>query len=660
MSPIERLAVWLYERPRLRRAWRMCCALWCGAAWAVIAAPIAAAAPYQPSGPTVPSIASGQFLMAWTGLHDSYGVPVSDYFISTVSSLQASVYAFDQEHCGITQLGGCLEGGLAGFTAALSNLLGSGILALECAMLIFIGAGGIWFIKFALSAPWLSWLASLATPFVNSLNVMVDQLYVIPIALLVCCGFGGVIALTKGVGRGLGIIAGGFLVILLIYLLLRDPVSDMLGPNGVIGIGQYLGFVVAEGAVHNGPLASGGSGASLDALTSLLCDALLREPIQVINFNTVIDNNPACAGGWSAAIMTGQISAPANAMTSCGDPAALAYADQLGLGTAGWFLVVILVEFVVMLALVYIGFHVIAIGFKAFANVLVLVAAAPLAVAPGPPRRFGRRIGHKVIIDGVEMFATTTGLGVEAIILAEVTSGSVPGMTGMSSPLAKLMMMLLLAVFGAYAYHHMLVSFRHGHGLFGRVAKFGEDLYHLDYLEVTATNYSLSGLLRRRMYPDPTTSQLWPGPNSNYTPKDDRPQPVYIVESPPGRAAHPTPGGGPDGPGGSGGPDGPGGGSGGDGRSGTSGRGGPSGSSSPSGGVGRAFGAAAAAAAPEVAIPAEAGEAAAGAAAAGVGRTGSGRPSQGPGPEPPAPRPLGPGEPGWARPGDPPPLAPGR
>jgi len=560
MSRTDRLAAWLYERPRVRRAWRVCCALWCGAAWAVLAAPTAAAAPYAPTGPNV---GEGQPFMAWTGLHDSYGVPVSSYYISTVSAFTAAKDAVAAQPLGLSLFDplSWVDALVNGGTAAVSNILATGLLAVECALLIFIAAAGIWLIKFALSAPWLSWLASLANPFANSINVMVDQLYVIPIALLVCCGVGGVIALTKGMGRGLGIILGGFLIILLIYLLLRQPIHDMLGPDGVLGIGQYLGFMVAEGAVHNGPMAPGGGGAQLDALISLLCDALLREPIQMINFNTVVDDIPACANAWSGAIMTGQVAAPAQAMASCGDPGALTYASGLGLRTAGWCLVVILVELVVMFALVYIGFHVIIIGFKSFFNVLVLLVAAPLAVAPGPTRRFGRRSAHKLIIDMVEMLITTAGLGVLAIILAEVTSGSVPGLTGMTSPLAKLFMMLLLAVAGAIAYHHMLVSLRHGRGFWGTLhhwhsalGRFGSDQQYIDSLSVTATGYSLSGWRRRRMeYPDdsghplyraPKTSDLWP-PNANAKGKHHHPdhQPKGGADRP-GRAAHPAPGGG--------------------------------------------------------------------------------------------------------------------
>jgi len=318
---------------------------------------------------------------------------------------------------------------------------------------------------------------------------------------------------------------------------------------------------------------------------------------------------------------------------------------------------VILVEFVVMFALVYIGFHVIIIGFKSFFRVLVLVAAAPLAIAPGPTRRFGRRSAHTLIIDGVEMLATTAGLGVVTIILAEVTSGSVPGLTGMSSPVAKLMMMLLLAVAGAFAYHHMLVSFRgrrehHLGGPFERLAMAGRNLGYIDYLSVSATDYSLSGWRRRGKYHDPKAGDLWPGRDSNLDPDDDQPkgpQPVYIVDTP-GRAAHPTP----------------------DRSGGTAGNGSRSpGSSGASGRAGRAVGAAAAVAAPELEV-AELGGAAAGRFAQGaVGRPGRGPSAQhgpqptGAGASPSLPQPasppgsLGPGQPGWVRPGNPGPL-PGR
>ena len=148
MSPTQELVAWLYERPRLRRAWMVCCALWFGSVWALLTAPAAAAD-------------WGGTMMAWTGLQDSYGVPVSDYYVSVVSPTQAAAQTV-QASFGVepSSWGPAI---LSTLWAALSHAMAAGALAFESSWLVFMGAVGIWFIKFALSAPWLSWLASIAS-----------------------------------------------------------------------------------------------------------------------------------------------------------------------------------------------------------------------------------------------------------------------------------------------------------------------------------------------------------------------------------------------------------------------------------------------------------------------------------------------------------------
>jgi hypothetical protein len=553
VRPAQKLAAWLYERPQLRRAWKICCALWFGAAWALVVAP-AAAADYSYS-PTGPSIATGQVMMAWTGLRDTYGVPVADYFVSTVSPIQAGTYAFDQQHCGLSNLGGCVLGGMADVTSAMQNVLASGLLAFECALLIFIAATGIYFLQFALKAWWLTWLADLAQPIVSTLQAMVNDFYVMPIGLLACTGYGGVIALTKGRGRGLGIIAGGLLIILLVYWLLSEPIPEMLGPNGVLSIGQYLGFMVAEGAVNNGALVSGNGAAQMGSLISLLCTALLREPIQMINFGTVVDDIPGCASHWNAAIMSGQVSGPANAMVQCGASGALGYANQLGLGAAGWFLVVIFVEFVIMLCLLYVGFHVIGIGFKAFFNLLVLVVAVPVGVAPGPPRRFAKRKALNGIKDGVEMFASTGGLSIFVIMIGSVFSGQLPGVGVVSSPLGKTIFVLVITILGAYGYHVMLVDLRSGHGMLHWVKKARDAMVKahqfsqaLDYLSLFFTTRSLTARRRHRVM----TNAGIPPDEQPETKTSDQEYRAGYWRMPPGRTPPQPPGGGGGGGGGSG------------------------------------------------------------------------------------------------------------
>jgi hypothetical protein len=193
-------------------------------------------------------------------------------------------------------------------------------------------------------------------------------------------------------------------------------------------------------------------------LGAWLCDVLLRQQIQMINFGMVIDDVPGCATVWSAAVMAGDSAGPAHAMAGCA-PAALAHAQQLDIGTAGMFLAVIAVVSVVAFALIYIGFEVFRIGFKAFGHVLVIIPAAAVAVAPGPPRRFAARVAGRLVVHGVEMLAATAGLGVLLLVMSSVTRGAAAGTVGLTHPMAKLMVVLVLAVAGAFAFRYLLNGF---------------------------------------------------------------------------------------------------------------------------------------------------------------------------------------------------------
>jgi hypothetical protein len=427
---VQRFAVWLYQRPRLRRAFKATCALWFGTAWAVVGAPTAAAYVTPGTQPS-PLYVGGQDIMDWAGLVDNYGVPVSHYYLSVVSPVDAAANVFGQQIQGISGInpvewiGQALGAILAGIVTAFSGILVAIPLNIEVIILLAIGIIGIWFLEFTLSAPWLSWLATMAQPVVATLQQMVREFYVMPLGLLVATGYGGVIALTKGRGRGMGIIFGSYMIILAYYLFFSAPTEEVFGDNGVLGIGQHLGFIVAEGVVNNGALTAGNGAAQLGSLISLLCTTLLREQIQILNFGDVIDNINGCAGLWNAAIMTGNPFGPADAMQSC-DPAAFYYAATLSPVSIAWALVLIVIEFIIMLCLIYIGFHVVAIGFRSFFNLLTLVVAVPLAVAPGPTRRYAGRQVHRGIRDGLAMFAATGGLAVVAILIGSILSGA-PG-----------------------------------------------------------------------------------------------------------------------------------------------------------------------------------------------------------------------------------------
>ncbi|MEB3031780.1 hypothetical protein [[Mycobacterium] nativiensis] len=442
----ETLAAWLYTHPRVRRVWLMFQLIWGGSLLAVVTAPRAAA----------DSVAAG---LSFTGLHDSYGVPIGSLFVSVLPL--GEVIGAQGAQFGVSPdtWGPALVSALA-TTATYTQL--AGWLGLECAFFLTVCAIGIWLIKFALGAIWLGWLAAVASPFVANIQGIVNRLHLIEGGMLAATVVGGITCFTVGYGAGMGVIGGSLVVAVLTWMLLRDPVGELVSDNGVLGIGRSLGFTVSQGIAHNGPIAAGGTSSQLDTLTSWLCDVLVRDVIQLISFGQVIDDIGGCAAAFNTAILSGVTERPAQAMKTCGATAAYAHAQQLSAISAGLFFVVICLVMLILAALDYIGCEAFRIGFKAFWDVLVIVPAAALAMFPGPPRRHAKKRAVLMLVHGAEMLAATAGLGILVLLMAQATRGSLPGATGMTSPLAKLLVMLLIAGFGAPAFRYALRLFGDG------------------------------------------------------------------------------------------------------------------------------------------------------------------------------------------------------
>jgi hypothetical protein len=454
------LAAWMYSHPRVRRVWVMFQIIWGSALIAVVTAPRAAA----------DSIAGS---LSFTGLHDSYLVPIGSLFVSVLP--MSEVIGAQGAHFGADPSTWAPAVSSALSTALTYTQL-AGWLGLECAFFLCMLAIGIWLIKFALGAIWLGWLAAVARPIVANIQAISDRMELIPGGVLICVGVGGILCYTAGYGTGLGVIVGGLLISVLVWALLRDPVSELVGDNGVLGIGRSIGFTLSQGVMHNGPIAAGGTSGQLDTLTSWFCDVLARDVIELVSFGQVIDDIPGCANLFNQAILSGVTAAPAQAMKSCA-PAAYAHSQQLSAITVGFFAMVIVLTLVVLLAVDYISCEAFRIGFKAFWNVLIIVPAGAAAVFPGPTRRFAKKAIARMLVHGAEMIAATAGLGILVLLMAQTTRGTLPGAIGMTNPLAKIMVMLLISVFGAWAFRHMMRSFgdtgipgplRLGRSAFGR------------------------------------------------------------------------------------------------------------------------------------------------------------------------------------------------
>ena len=446
------VAAWMYSRPRVRRVWLMFQAIWAFSITAVYTAPKATA---------------DTLSAAWnfTGLHDSFGVPIGAHFVAVVPLTEMIGNNGPQFGMSPDTWGPAIMSALstAGTYAQLNEAL-----AAETAFLIFICSVGIWIIKFALGVVWLGWLAAVAEPIVETLKMMVAKTHLLAGGIGVCIVVGGFVCLTTGYASGAAIIVGGFVALLLFWVLLRDPVGELVSDNGVLGMGRSLGYSIAQGVVNNGPVAAGGTSAQLDTLCSWLVDVLVRDIIQLLTFGQVIDTVPGCAARYNAGLLSGIGDAPATYIKMCA-PQAYEHATHIDFLTVGLFFCCNLGICVILLAVDYMGMEAFRVGFKAFWNVLILVPAAAMATFPGPPRQAAKKAAARMLLHGAEMIAATAGLGILVLIMAGVTRGTLPGTIGMTDPLAKVMVMTLIAVAGAFAFRVALLRMFGDKGIPGPV-----------------------------------------------------------------------------------------------------------------------------------------------------------------------------------------------
>lgn len=511
----ELLAAWLYTRPRTRRIWFMFQAVW-GASLLAVA--------------TAPTATADTLGAAWsfTGLHDSYGVPIGQHFVSLPPLME--MIGFNGPEFGVdptTWAPAIMSSLNTSLTYAQLNMF----LAWETAFLIGVCSVGIWLIKFALGVLWLAWLGAIASPIVDTMKAMIERMHLLEGGILVSLLVGGTLCITTGFGTGIGIILGGFLAMLLFWLLLRDPAGELVSDNGLLGIGRSLGFSLAQGVVHNGPVAAGGTSAQLDTLTSWMVDVLVRDMVQLVNFGQLIDDIPGCAGTYNAALMSGGDAA--QAVKACA-PSAYAHALHLDATTAGLFFIVNCLVLLILWSLDYMGIEAFRVGFKAFWNLFIVVPAVAIAAFPGPPRQFAKKAAGRMLLHGAEMMAATAGLGILVLVMASVTRGTLPGTIGMTAPLAKVLVMVLLAVVGALAFRLALLRAFGDHGIPGpvRIARGGYRAVTGTARTVNEVEYSgrVLNTWRGRLK-DRTQSASGQGQAEHGGPG----------AQPPGRQAHPTP-----------------------------------------------------------------------------------------------------------------------
>jgi hypothetical protein len=431
----ERLGYELAIHPRLRRVLIFTLAAHTLALWGLITAPRATAATMAAA-------------LNWTGITDSYGVPIGAYFLSTVDTMEALTEGGPD--ISVVDPGSWMRWGAHALTTGLTHETVASWVQAQASCYIFLMAAVLWLLKFAMSSTWLSWLATWFKPVLEALRQLLIDLYVFPICLALGIGVGAFHILWHGRrGHGTAIILSAFAIGMLGLWLTRDPLGDLTGNDGLINQARTLGFSVAQAATNNGPITGGGATGQLGHLTSVLADAMLRAPLQIWNFGTTIDSIGSCGHDWSAAIMSGVRDAPAHAMQSCGAPQALHYAQSIDGSVFALGIGFCLLGLFFTLFVTYVTYSYIMVCGAALLNALMAIFAVGPAMIHGAPRRRARRRLEQFFRHAFLVFIYVLYICVAAlIILRTVAPAGLASEVGMTNPVA---MLVLVALFSAVA-----------------------------------------------------------------------------------------------------------------------------------------------------------------------------------------------------------------
>lgn len=462
MHPAERFGYLMATHPHLRRVTIFWSTGHILALWSVLAAP-----------PAFASTMAG--VLNWTGITDSYGVPLGNYYLSVVSTREA-----------IMEAGPDLSLNPTSWARWLGNAVVTGVshdtvvnwLQAQVSVYVFMITIALWLLRFAMSSTWLYWLATWFRPLFEVLRTLLMDMWIFPICLSLGLAYGAFQMLWHGRrGHGWSImlssVAIGVIGMALVWK--GDPLGDLSGDHGLLFQARTLAFTAAQGAINNGSLVHGAdNAANLNHLSGVTADAVLRHPLQLLNFGMVVDNVGGCSGAYTQALLAGdrQVipslgmpgtpgsgvtdalpfigggdhAGPAHAMARCGAPQALAHAQQLDFGSFAVGLGFLLLGFIFTFFICYVTYSYVMVCGAAFLNAfLALFAAGPAMIAGKPRQRAKHRLKeffkHAFLVFVYVLYVSFASV----IILKTVAPGGYASQVGMNHPVAQLVMIAIMS-----------------------------------------------------------------------------------------------------------------------------------------------------------------------------------------------------------------------
>jgi hypothetical protein len=388
------------------------------------------------------SASTNAAVLGFTGLTDSYGVPIGDYYLA-VASLP------DQ----ITRAGPAVTWNPGSWTAwtahtaevLLTNVTLTFVLTAEAGAFVGIVALALWVMKLTVSSYWLTVIGEIARAVAGAVIAVTTQLGLLVLAVPVGVLIGALTIRRGEAGRGATMILIAMTLPAASVAVFADPAGAMYGPDGLLAFGRRVGFSVAEAATHNGPLGAPG-GSQVDTLTASLITHTVREPLQLWNFGHVVDRVGGCGSAWSAAVRGGAPDGPITAMAACGDRGAVAYAQHLD-GTNEWIgLVFVAAALLLALFMVTSGWAVMKVSVNAVWTTVILLPTLWLGAIPGTPQRRAVDVVWQFFRHGVEVMVYIVYVSVIGLAMERVVTAPLPAELGGTSAFAHVLMMGAVSV----------------------------------------------------------------------------------------------------------------------------------------------------------------------------------------------------------------------
>ncbi|MCC5582378.1 hypothetical protein IMZ11_43035, partial [Microtetraspora sp. AC03309] len=208
---------------------------------------LGAAAAWADPGTGSNNADGGNVLISWMGIKDSDNVPVAKYSLTLN------------------------EGG---WNDPISTAFAK-VSSISYEIYLCVTTTALWLIKFVLEFQWLRLFTVPFQTIGRGVTETMDRFGLAATALAILAIVVVVTALLGKTAKAFSNIAMGMLMIGIAATIFANPLSELVGPDGLLAKGRDTGLEIAT-SVSDGAMSKKGDGANVDAMVARLADRFLR------------------------------------------------------------------------------------------------------------------------------------------------------------------------------------------------------------------------------------------------------------------------------------------------------------------------------------------------------------------------------------------------